>query len=105
MLVVIKENSCIAKLAAKRLKSSNMAITIGRTIYLYNATKQELLSQPHWLRHEVEHVLQYQQYGIPGFLLRYVWESLRRGYYNNKYEVAAREAEQDVVLPSHIIIQ
>ena len=32
-------------------------------------------------------------YGKMNFIVRYLVESIRRGYYNNKYEAEAREAE------------
>lgn len=91
----IKENAFIAKLAAKKLKSDSMAITIGETVYLYNTTKEAFLSDRKWLRHEMQHVKQFQQYGLVRFVVLYVWESIRKGYYNNKWEVEARAAEEN----------
>ena len=89
----IKENSIFAKLAAKKLRKSNMAIVIGKTIYLYGSTKENFLSNPKWLKHEVCHVKQFREHGFIPFLVKYLWESIRKGYYNNKYEVEARAAE------------
>jgi hypothetical protein len=40
------------------------------------------------LLHELRHVHQFQ--ALRAFPLRYVWESLRRGYLMNRYEVDAR---------------
>ncbi len=92
----IKENSFIARLAAKKLKSDNMAITIGKTIHLYNTTKDVFLSDKKWVRHEMQHIRQFQQYGLIRFIVMYTWESMRKGYYNNKWEKEARAAEHDI---------
>ncbi len=89
----IKENSWIARLAAKKLHASNVAIVIGRTIYLYNVTKQELLKNERWLKHELCHIKQFKQYGFITFIVKYLWESIHKGYFNNKFEVEARRAE------------
>ena len=91
--IKIKENSWIAKLAAKKLHASNIAIVLGRTIHLYNATKEDLLENKKWLKHELCHVKQFYRYGFFTFIVKYLWESLCNGYYNNKFEVEAREAE------------
>lgn len=91
----IKENSWLARLAALKLRKSNMAITIGRTIHLWRADKEELLSNSRWLKHELCHVRQFRQYGRWLFLWKYLLESLRHGYTNNKYEREARDAERE----------
>ncbi|MEO6328429.1 MAG: DUF4157 domain-containing protein [Ginsengibacter sp.] len=92
--IKIKENSFIAKFAAKKLQSDNVAIVIGTTIHLHNASRQDLLKNEKWLKHEMCHIKQFQQYGFLPFIIKYLWESLKRGYYNNKFEVAARAAEK-----------
>ncbi len=92
--VRIKENSWIAKLASKKLKTNNMAIVIGKTIHLHNATQSDLLQNEKWLKHEMCHISQFQQYGFIAFILRYLWQSFKNGYHYNLYEVAAREAEE-----------
>jgi hypothetical protein len=89
----IKENSFLARLAARKLGKGNVAMVLGKTIHLWNATEAEFLQNKKWVKHELCHVRQFQQYGFIGFLSRYVWESIRIGYYNNKYEVEARAAE------------
>lgn len=91
--IKIKENSWIAKLAAKKLRASNVAIVIGRTIHLHNATRKELLQNERWLKHELCHIKQFEQYGFLTFIAKYLWESFYRGYFNNKFEMEAREAE------------
>jgi hypothetical protein len=46
------------------------------------------------VEHELEHIRQYRTYGLVSFVILYLIESLKRGYYNNKYEVEARAAEK-----------
>ena len=89
----IRENSWIAKLAAKKLHVSNVAIVIGKTIHLHNATRQQLLQNERWLKHELCHVKQFKQYGFLTFIAKYLWETFNKGYFNNKFEVEARKAE------------
>jgi len=43
---------------------------------------------PDLLLHELAHVRQWRS--VSWFPIRYIWESLRRGYDRNRYEVAAR---------------
>ena len=89
----IKENSWFARLAAKKVHAGNVAIVIGRSIHLYNVTKQEFLKNDKWLKHELCHIKQFQQHGFINFIAKYLWESINKGYFNNKYEVEARRAE------------
>ncbi len=89
----IKENSWIAKFAAKKLRSDKVAIVIGKTIHLHNTSKKQFLLNEKWVKHELCHVKQFQQNGYLPFIIKYLWESIRHGYYNNKYEVEARKAE------------
>jgi len=89
----IKENSWIAKLAALKLRSKQVAIVIGKTIHLHNTSEQEFLKDERWVKHELCHVRQFKENGLILFIAKYLWESMKKGYYNNKYEVEAREAE------------
>ena len=90
----IKENSFIARLAAIKLGSKNVAIVIGNTIHLHNTHRHEFLQDKRWLLHELKHIEQFQRYGFIRFIFLYTWESIRKGYTNNKYEIEARNAEQ-----------
>ena len=90
----IKENSWIAQIAAWKLRSGSVAIVMGNTIHLHNTTREEFLSNERWLKHELCHIQQFQQYGYVSFIIKYLLESIRNGYYNNKYEVEARQAEK-----------
>ncbi len=91
----IKENSWIAKFAAIKLQSQQAAIVIGKTIHLYNTSKKQFLLNEKWLKHELCHVKQFQENGYLIFIAKYLWESIKHGYYNNKYEVEARKAENE----------
>ncbi|HVI46923.1 MAG TPA: hypothetical protein VM802_18735 [Chitinophaga sp.] len=91
----IKEYSWLARVAALKLGVQQVAIVVGRTIYLYGASRAQFLSDEAWVRHEVCHVKQYQQYGKVVFLWRYLAEYFRKGYYLNSFEVAARASEND----------
>ncbi len=95
MKITIKEKSGIARLAAMFLKEDNMAIVIGKTIHLWNASRHDLLKNKKWLQHELIHVQQFKRYGFIRFILLYIFESLRNGYNNNKYEIEARVKEND----------
>lgn len=64
--------------------ASVAGITLGRTIWLgTRATPSAEL-----LLHEIRHVHQFQ--AVRAFPLRYLLETLRRGYHHNRFEVDAR---------------
>lgn len=60
------------------------AITLRRTVWLADAPVWDVAL----LLHELRHVHQFA--ATRGFPLRYVWESMRRGYRANRFEVDAR---------------
>ena len=60
------------------------AVTLGRTIFLSHGTRLDA----ELLLHEFRHVEQFSD--ARSFPLRYIWQSLRRGYHANRYEVDAR---------------
>lgn len=93
--VRVRENSIVARIAAWKLRAPNMAITLGSTIYLYKASRQELLENQRWLRHELKHIEQYKRLGPFRFFWKYLWYSIRYGYHNNPMEIEARLAESD----------
>ena len=92
---VIKENSWLAKLAAWKLKAGSVAIVLGNTIHLHKVSTTNFIKNDAWLRHEICHVRQFQQHGFINFIAKYIWESIKHGYYNNKYEIEARLAERE----------
>lgn len=93
--VTIKENSFFAKIAAWKMKADSIAIVTGAAIHLHNCTRQQFLSNKKWLIHEIVHVHQYKQLGTMRFIMLYLAESLRKGYFNNRFEVEARQKEAD----------
>ncbi len=97
MKVRIKEGTLFARMAARKLKSNNVAAVLGNTIHLWNVSREEFLQRTPWVVHEIEHVRQFQRYGFVRFSVLYLWESARKGYYNNRFEVEARVAEHGVL--------
>jgi hypothetical protein len=100
----IKENSFLARLAARRMKSPTIAMVIGHTIHLYGVDRGSFLRSPYWVRHEVCHVMQYRELGVIAFLWQYLWECKRVGYYRNHFEVAARAAENNAAIMNGVVI-
>ena len=90
----IKENSWLAKLAAKKLGNRSVAMVLGNTIHLHNTTSEEFLHNEKWVKHELCHIKQFKQHGYVCFIVKYLWESMNKGYYNNRFEVEARKAEE-----------
>lgn len=90
----IKENSWIAKIAAIKLRSRSVAMVLGKTIHLHNTSKEDFLQDKKWLKHELCHLEQFRKHGYAGFIFKYVVESILHGYYNNRFEIEAREAEK-----------
>jgi hypothetical protein len=94
--VRIKENSLRARISAFKLKTPKVAMVWGNTILLFNVSKVEFMDTTPWLLHELRHIFQVQKMGKFVFLWRYLFLSLRYGYYNHPYEVDARLHENDV---------
>ena len=101
---LIKENSYVARIAAWKLGAPNVAIVIGTTIHLYNTNRNEFLSNRRWVRHELAHVAQFAKYGRLRFIYLYLLESIRNGYYNNRFELEARVSEDDTALEENYLI-
>jgi hypothetical protein len=79
-------------------QTSVAAITLWHTIFFGRGTVIDTAL----LLHELRHVEQFRERRT--FPLRYIWESIRRGYHLNRYEVdarmyAARRLEQAVRTP------
>jgi hypothetical protein len=98
----IKENSLLARMAARKLRQDKMAMVLGKTILLHDTTAQEFINNRKWIRHELAHVQQFNKHGYFLFLVKYLLESIKTGYYNNKYEKEARAAEEDESLDTYI---
>jgi hypothetical protein len=88
----IKERSLFARIARLVLKTPNVAMVLGKTIHLSGVSREAFLQNKPWVAHELCHVRQFQEHGYFRFLGLYLLESMKRGYYHNKYEVEARLA-------------
>ncbi|WP_439881118.1 hypothetical protein ACSX1A_18490 [Pontibacter sp. MBLB2868] len=86
----IVEKSLFARIARLVLKSKNVAMVLGKTIHLSGVDRGTFLKDEGWVAHELCHVKQFKEHGYFRFLWLYLRESMRVGYYNNKYEVEAR---------------
>ena len=98
--VYVRENSWLAKRAAKKLGYDYVAMVVGRTIHLHNTTLEKFFARPSWVIHELKHVEQFERLGTVPFLVKYGIEHLRRGYWNNAFEAEARAAESNCELLS-----
>jgi hypothetical protein len=65
-------------------------ITLGKTVFLADHIRLE----SSLLLHELAHVRQFRQ--DKRFPIRYLWESIRRGYTGNRYEVEADRFVEEV---------
>ncbi len=65
--------------------SAVSGITLWRTVWLGSNVRPTA----ELLLHEFRHVHQFET--VRAFPLLYVWESLRHGYYHNRFEVDARQ--------------
>ena len=75
-------------------QSSVLGIAVGRTVFMAPHAQLDAAL----LLHEVAHVHQFER--ERGFLFRYLWESVRRGYGANRFEHEA-EAFAESALLSH----
>lgn len=85
----------MAAIAARKLRAKHLAMVVGRTIHLFNTSREEFMRNEKWLCHELVHVEQTARYGTLRFLFLYLVESIRRGYRANRFEVEARNREGD----------
>lgn len=90
--VVLREGRLIPAIGGVlgRMKGPAAAVTLGRTVIVH----PEVSVSRALLVHELTHVRQWES--DPLFPVRYTLESLRRGYWNNRYELEARDAEKGV---------
>lgn len=85
-------NSPLARVARLVLgNKGSVAMVLGQTVHLSGATRAEFLADPEWVAHEEVHLRQVRDLGLARFLYQYLVESARVGYYQNKFEVEARE--------------
>ncbi len=85
-------NSPLARVARLVLGgNARVAMVLGQTVHLSGATRAGFLADPEWVAHEEVHLRQVRDLGLPRFLWQYLVESARVGYYQNRFEVEARE--------------
>ena len=89
----IKEKSILARICRFFMKSKSIAMVFGSTIHLSGVDRATFMANKKWFKHELEHIRQYKKYGIFIFLVLYTIESIRHGYYKNKFEIEATAAE------------
>ncbi len=102
MIVFIKEQSPLAKIAARKLRSQAAAIVINKTIYLWGVSREQFLQSPSWVRHEVAHIYQYKKWGVLTFVFAYIFQSIINGYHNNRFERDARGEESNADILNNI---
>ena len=66
-------------------------MVLGNTVHLSGTTRAEFLADAEWVAHEQVHIRQFREHGVLPFLWKYLLESARVGYFNNRFEVEARE--------------
>lgn len=87
-------NSLIAKTIGHFNKSSEFAITINQTTF-YSTPKSVVDDAPHWRCHEDRHKEQWVEFGVIGFIARYIYYTLVYGYKNNPLELDAEAHAYD----------
>ena len=65
------------------------AITISKNTAWYRDFKT--LDDESVRRHEEVHMMQYERHGWFLFIIRYLWYTIKHGYWNNPLEIEARE--------------
>ncbi len=100
----IVEHSFLARIARFFFGSKRIAMVWGNTIHLSGVEKQLFMSNRKWLIHEMVHIEQYRKNGFLKFLFLYSIESIKHGYYNNRFEVEARAAEENGIINNDQLI-
>ncbi|OWP62826.1 hypothetical protein CDA63_12300 [Hymenobacter amundsenii] len=90
----IVENSPLARLARLKLAAPNVAMVLGNSIHLSGVSREQFLRDPFWIAHEMEHIRQFARHGRLGFLVRYLRDWARHGYYQIPFEIEARAAAE-----------
>ncbi|GAA4502837.1 hypothetical protein GCM10023172_26740 [Hymenobacter ginsengisoli] len=92
-------NSPLARIARLVLgRAPRVAMVLGQTVHLSGASREEFLADAEWVAHEEVHLRQVRDLGTLRFLYKYLVESARVGYYQNKFEVEAREGARHHML-------
>ena len=86
-----RTNSPLARVARAVLGARQVAMVLGSTVHLSGTSRAEFLADAEWVAHEQVHIRQFREHGVLPFLWKYLLESARMGYFNNRFEVEARE--------------
>lgn len=86
--VTIKESTYLSKWFLKLFGYDGHA-SLWRTVYIL----PEHFSDNALINHELEHIRQIEREGKFKFSVKYLYFLVRYGYWNNPYEIQAREAE------------
>jgi len=84
----VKSNTFVSKLHSPG--NGTYAITIGHTIYL-NCDANEFFIDTPWMIHEFNHVRQWERFGTMGFISRYIFFSILKGYKKNPFELQLKQ--------------
>ena len=84
-------NSPLARVARAVLGARQVAMVLGSTVHLSGVSRAEFLADAEWVAHEETHLRQFREHGTLPFLWKYLLESARVGYFNNRFEIEARE--------------
>lgn len=105
IIIKLKENTFISKVAFRLIKSFKhkaVATTIGHTIHLHNISSRSFAYRDRFLRHEMQHAIQFAT--IKFFWLKYLLETLKSGYFKNKYEVEAEESKDKPFPKGYLVV-
>lgn len=85
-------DSAFAKFLAKIYGKKTWAITTSKDCCRYSCSS--FVVSEKWRKHEEKHKRQFAELGWLNFMVQYIYETIKNGYENNKFEVAARKAEK-----------
>lgn len=85
-------NSKLAKLLKRITGAGEYAITTGKSCCRYSCSEDFVSAA--WRKHEETHKKQFVELGCFQFVIQYLWETVKHGYKNNKFEIEARHGER-----------
>jgi len=84
-------NSRLAKLLKRITGAGEYAITTSKNCCRYSCSEDFVSAA--WRKHEETHKKQFAELGCFQFVVQYLWETVKHGYKNNKFEIEARHGE------------
>ena len=85
----------VANLFTPGNKKARWASTFGKTIYVRNAKPIDLVNSSQWMRHEVQHLLQFKEKGFVKMCYLYLISYIKVGYEKNVFEIEAELHKRD----------